>query len=51
MGLTSQSTGNGLLNNDFEILKNSVNPIRLKNNPVKLIMEDIDCLYHQILEK
>lgn len=37
--------------NDFEILKNSVNPIRLKNNPVKLIMEDIDCLYHQILEK
>lgn len=34
---------------DFEILKNSVNPIRLKNNPVSLEMDDIDLLYHQIL--
>ena len=35
---------------DYNILKNSVNPIRLKNNPVKLDMETIDYLYHQILE-
>ena len=36
---------------DFEILKNSVNPVRLKNNPVKLSENDIDILYHKILEK
>ncbi len=34
---------------DFEILKNSVNPTRLKNNPIKLDMNTIDMLYHQIL--
>jgi len=33
----------------FEILKISVNPIRLKNNPISLNLEDIDWLYHQIL--
>lgn len=35
---------------DFEILKNSVNPVRLKNNPVSLSVETIDYLYHRILE-
>ena len=34
---------------DFDILKNSVNPTRLKNNPVGLTIEDIDMLYHEIL--
>lgn len=34
---------------DFEILKNSVNQIRLKNNPVALNIETIDLLYHRIL--
>lgn len=34
---------------DFEILKISVNPVRLKNNPVRLDTETIDRLYHQIL--
>ncbi|MCR5653500.1 MAG: phosphonoacetaldehyde reductase [Ruminococcus sp.] len=34
---------------DFEILKNSVNPTRLKNNPVSLSVDTIDMLYHQIL--
>lgn len=36
---------------DFEILKNSVNPTRLKNNPVCLEIDDIDMLYHQILSE
>ena len=36
---------------DFEILKNSVNLTRLKNNPVGLEMDDIDLLYHQILSE
>ncbi len=36
---------------DFAILKNSVNPVRLKNNPVKLTPETIDMLYHQILRR
>lgn len=36
---------------DFEILKNSVNPTRLKNNPVGLEIGDIDLLYHQILSE
>lgn len=36
---------------DFEELKTSVNPVRLKNNPIKLTIDDIDVLYHQILEK
>lgn len=34
---------------DFEELRNSVNPVRLKNNPVELDSETIDSLYHQIL--
>lgn len=34
---------------DFEILRTSVNPVRLKNNPVSLDEEAIDGLYHQIL--
>ena len=34
---------------DFEILKKSVNPVRLKNNPVRLDADAIDTIYHQIL--
>lgn len=34
---------------DFAILKSSVNPTRLKNNPVGLEIKDIDMLYHEIL--
>ena len=34
---------------EYEILKNSVNPVRLKNNPVELDINTIDYLYHQIL--
>jgi hypothetical protein len=34
---------------DYEILKASVNPVRLKNNPVQLDDAAIDLLYHQIL--
>lgn len=34
---------------DFDILKNSVNPTRLKNNPVGLEIDDIVMLYHEIL--
>ena len=33
----------------FEVLKGSVNPVRLKNHPIKLTEEDIDMLYHKIL--
>lgn len=33
----------------FEILKNSVNPVRLKNHPIALDMDTIDALYHIIL--
>ncbi len=36
---------------DYEKLKNSVNPDRLKNNPINLSLDDIDFLYHQVLEK
>lgn len=36
---------------DFEILTNSVNPVRLKNNPVKLGSDTINTLYHNILDK
>ena len=35
----------------FAILKSSVNPVRLKNHPVKLDLEIIDTLYRQILRK
>ncbi|WP_027727313.1 phosphonoacetaldehyde reductase [Treponema sp. C6A8] len=34
---------------DFDMLKISVNPVRIKNNPIKLTEEDINILYHQIL--
>ena len=33
----------------FETLKGSVNPVRLKNHPVKLDLDNIELLYHQIL--
>ena len=33
----------------FELLKTSVNPVRLKNHPVALDMDTIDMLYHKIL--
>jgi alcohol dehydrogenase class IV len=33
----------------FEILKNSVNPVRLKNHPIALDVDTIDILYHNIL--
>ena len=34
---------------DYEVLRNSVNPVRLKNNPVALSVEDIDVIYHDVL--
>ncbi|MCH5255814.1 MAG: phosphonoacetaldehyde reductase [Lachnospiraceae bacterium] len=34
---------------DYAVLKDSVNPTRMKNNPVELTGEDIDKLYHEIL--
>ena len=34
---------------EFDILKTSVNPVRLKNHPVQLDEETIDMLYHEIL--
>ena len=34
---------------DYDILKKSVNPVRLKNNPVQLDENTINYLYHQIL--
>ena len=33
----------------FEILKNSVNPVRLKNHPIALDVYTIDTIYHRIL--
>ena len=33
----------------FALLKTSVNPVRLKNHPIALDAETIDALYHQIL--
>ena len=33
----------------YEELKNSVNPVRLKNHPVQLTEETINELYHEIL--
>ncbi len=35
---------------DYEILKTSVNPVRLKNHPISLDTEIIDMLYHKILK-
>ena len=34
---------------DYKVLKTSVNPVRLKNNPVRLDVDTIDMLYHEIL--
>lgn len=47
MGIESPAVhGSG----DFELLDNSVNPVRLKNNPVELDLESIDKIYHEILK-
>ena len=35
---------------DFELLANSVNPVRLKNNPIGLDTESANMLYHQIVK-
>lgn len=35
---------------DYGVLKTSVNPVRLKNNPVKLTEESIESLYRSILK-
>ena len=35
---------------DYNVLKTSVNPVRLKNNPVKLTEENIEALYRTILK-
>ena len=37
-------------NGDYEVLKNSVNPVRLKNHPIKLTDEAISEMYHRILD-
>ena len=34
---------------DFSMLKKSVNPVRLKNNPVKLSEDDMDSMYRSVL--
>ena len=34
----------------YEELKTSVNPVRLKNHPIELTVETIDTLYHDILK-
>ena len=34
---------------DYQVLCSSVNPVRLKNFPIRLSEEDIDTLYHSIL--
>lgn len=36
--------------NDIDILKTSVNPVRLKNNPVELAVDTIEMLYKEILK-
>ena len=36
-------------NEEYEDLKTSVNPVRLKNHPVQLTADTIDSLYHRIL--
>lgn len=36
---------------DYNLLKNSVNPVRLKNNPVELDSQAIDYLYHEIFQE
>ena len=34
---------------DYELLKTSVNPTRLKNHPIRLDSDTIDMLYHRAL--
>ena len=34
---------------DIDVLKTSVNPVRLKNHPIRLTVEVIESLYRQIL--
>ncbi len=36
--------------NEIEVLKNSVNPVRLKNHPIKLDVDTIEMLYRDILK-
>lgn len=36
---------------DFSLLSRSVNPVRLKNNPVRLDSKAINALYHEILDR
>ena len=36
---------------DYQVLKTSVNPVRLKNHPVRLDEDTIDALYHEILKQ
>ncbi|MCD7892803.1 MAG: phosphonoacetaldehyde reductase [Erysipelotrichaceae bacterium] len=36
---------------DYNKLVNSVNPVRLKNNPVELNLNDINNIYHKMFEK
>ena len=36
---------------DLQILKTSVNPVRLKNNPVRLSEETLEGLYREILNE
>ena len=36
---------------DYQILKTSVNPTRLKNHPIQLDADTIDMLYHRFLSK
>lgn len=38
-----------VIKGNLDILCSSVNPVRLKNNPVKLTEGDIDILYRRIL--
>lgn len=40
----------GVKKSDIEILKNSVNPVRLKNNPVELSTKTIEKLYKTLLD-
>lgn len=35
---------------DYEVLRKSVNPVRLKNHPIRLTEEQFDMLYHQIVQ-
>ena len=36
---------------EYVTLKNSVNAVRMKNNPISLNIEEIDGLYHDIIRK